>query len=367
MSAEATFWAWMMGVKPAACKLVLLCLADCHNADNGRCDPGGGYIAEFTGLDKKTIPDCLLRLELMGLITPRKRAGNSTQYHLHIEENPVPTREKGERKKAVPFDKVDLTGHARKRVHPKTGMVQPGGDAAHTQKRVHPESGTPKNGYTRNSQETPPENGEGVYPKTGHEPTKNLPVKPTSYSDPDGSAPGGAHAVDNSLKSIGEDYRSESCEQLLFNRGARFLGEYGIAADKARTFLGMCKRESGPGRTMDALITAILSRPAGDPKAFILGVLANPEKPIDNTWEPDAAVVAELEGLGIPTHLVRRARETFVTWFRSMEIYHTDWPRLFRDWVIRDWEAAEFKEFQYRRWLAESAGFAYDPTFKEPA
>lgn len=198
---------------------------------------------------------------------------------------------------------------------------------------------------------------------------KNRPVRTDHLTDSDAtaSAPAGAHAVDNSLKSLGEDYRHPSHEQLLFNRGAQFLGQYGIPDDKARAFLGMCKRDWKIGPTLDALVTAILSRPSGDPKAFIRGVLANPAKPIENTWEPDATVVAELEGLGVPPNLIRRARETFITWFRSMEIYHTDWNRLFRDWVMRDWEDAEFQAFQYRRRLAESAGFAYEPTFREPA
>jgi hypothetical protein len=175
-----------------------------------------------------------------------------------------------------------------------------------------------------------------------------------------------ANPVDN-FSTVGVDYRSPSCEQLIFNRGARFLGEYGLGDHAARTFLGHCKKIAGVGRTMDALVVAIFSRPAGDPKAFILGVLAKQPQAIPGNWEPDPAAVNELEALSIPTALIRNARDIFVTWFSDMEIRHSDWPRLFREWVIRDWERAEFQIHEYRSRLAKSAGLTYGKPFHEPA
>jgi hypothetical protein len=334
-------------VKPASSKLTLLCLADCHNSDNGRCDPSVAFVTEFTGLDRKTVIKALETLKALGLISFQKRRGNSTQYHLHIADHPVPAREKGERKKVVSITtpkQLDLS-----------------------QKRDNPILGYPNNGTTENGTPGCPKNGTPPIPKTGHEPTKNLPVEPTSYSDLDRSASGAGAPVDNSMRALGEDYRSPSHEKLIFDRGVNFLVDRGLQDKHARAFLGKCLKDNPPGRVLDAVITAVLCQPEGDPKAYILQVLANPDKPMDPSWEPDDATLAELQALGIPSNLIRQARDTFVTWFRHMEIYHSNWPMLFKRWVIRDWEAAEFQAFQYRRRLAESAGFAYEPTLREPA
>lgn len=83
MSARATFWAWQQDVRPATAKLVLLCLADCHNGDNGQCNPSILYIARMTGLDKKTVMNGIGRLEEVGAIEAIKRRGHGTHYRLH--------------------------------------------------------------------------------------------------------------------------------------------------------------------------------------------------------------------------------------------------------------------------------------------
>jgi hypothetical protein len=175
-----------------------------------------------------------------------------------------------------------------------------------------------------------------------------------------------AKPVDN-FQTLGVDYRSPSAEQIIFNRGAALLGRHGIADQAARKFLGMCKQQAGAGRTLDAVVVTLLSQPAADPKAFILGVLANQPSEIPRNWEPDPGVVGELEGLGISMHMIRNARDAFVVWFSDMEIRHSNWPRLFKDWVIRDWERAEFNAQQYRSNLAQSAGLVYARPFQEPA
>jgi hypothetical protein len=132
MSAEATFWAWRQQGISSTAKLVLLCLADCHNADTGRCDPGAKYIAEKSELNLKTIPVALRRLEEVGLVTVEKRPGTSPNYRLNISQN---------------WD------------NPKTGI--------------------PKNGVTQIRKEGNPNLGEGVTPKTGHKPITKPTSKPT--------------------------------------------------------------------------------------------------------------------------------------------------------------------------------------------
>lgn len=82
MSAKATFWAWHQNIKPASAKLVLLCLSDCHNGDNGQCNPSVQYIAKMTGLDRKTVMNGIASLEQMGAIEVFKQSGFSTNYSI---------------------------------------------------------------------------------------------------------------------------------------------------------------------------------------------------------------------------------------------------------------------------------------------
>lgn len=82
MSAKATFWAWRQVIKPASAKLILLCLADCHNGDNGQCNPSVHYLAKTTGLDRKTVMSGIASLELMGAIEVFKQSGFSTNYNI---------------------------------------------------------------------------------------------------------------------------------------------------------------------------------------------------------------------------------------------------------------------------------------------
>lgn len=186
-----------------------------------------------------------------------------------------------------------------------------------------------------------------------------------NHSDADASATDVAKPVDNSFQALGNDYQSPSAEKLIFERGTWFLGQHGIDDQAARSFLGMLKSDVGPGRTLDAILVSLISQPAKDPKGFILGVVANQPKPMEAAWQPEATQVGELEGLGVPMGLIRNARDIFVTWFHEQEISHSNWPRLFKDWVIRDWEAAEFQAHLYRTRLAESAGLNYQRPFQE--
>lgn len=85
MSFAATAWAWTISVKPATSKLVLLCLADCHNGESGRCYPSIQYISETTELDAKTVRKSLRHLEAGGFLSIEERPGKSAVFHLDIQ------------------------------------------------------------------------------------------------------------------------------------------------------------------------------------------------------------------------------------------------------------------------------------------
>lgn len=81
MSAKATFWAWEQSVSSSS-KLVLLCLADCHNADSGQCNPSVSYISNKTGLNRKTVMIAVQNLFELGLISVEKHNGTQTNYRI---------------------------------------------------------------------------------------------------------------------------------------------------------------------------------------------------------------------------------------------------------------------------------------------
>jgi len=98
LSAKATFWAWSLRGLTSSQKLVLLCLGDNHNGDTGRCDPSVNFIADKTGLNRKTVMQATSELEKIGLIGTQKRFGTSTNFTLKTgteigtstENGPVP-------------------------------------------------------------------------------------------------------------------------------------------------------------------------------------------------------------------------------------------------------------------------------------
>lgn len=129
MSAKATFWAWHKKGLGSSAKLVLLCLADCHNSSTNRCDPSAKYISEQTELNIKTIPNALKKLAQAGHLLIENRAGRTPNYRLNIPQN---------------WDT--------------------------------PKTGTPKNGIPQKRGDTLPNIGVGGTPKTGNEPISNLQV-----------------------------------------------------------------------------------------------------------------------------------------------------------------------------------------------
>jgi hypothetical protein len=86
MSAKATFWAWQQRVKSSH-KLVLLALANCHNESTNQCNPSISFIADSTGMNRKTVMNSLAELEKNGLIILVKKYGSSNHYKLKTSTN----------------------------------------------------------------------------------------------------------------------------------------------------------------------------------------------------------------------------------------------------------------------------------------
>jgi len=139
MSAKATFWAWEQSAIKGSSKFVLLCLADCHNADTERCDPSAEFVAKKTGLNIKTVGASLLKIEESGLISIKKNKGKNSQFTLNM---------------GVIFTCQNAANHPQNRGNPKLGI--------------------PENGLPQNRQGTTPKIGVTPPPKLGDEPISNL-------------------------------------------------------------------------------------------------------------------------------------------------------------------------------------------------
>jgi len=108
---------------PSSEKLVLLCLADCHNADTGQCNPSVNYICKKTSLDRKTILKSLKLLNDKDWLSRTKVEGSSNQYYLSIGGSPLTVLGEGEySSKAVPN-----LGHKPK-TKPKKNLHYENGD-----------------------------------------------------------------------------------------------------------------------------------------------------------------------------------------------------------------------------------------------
>lgn len=93
MSRDMTDRAFALILKPATRKLTLLVLADCHNHLSGRCNPSIKYLAEHTGLNRKSVIESLADLESRGLISVVR--GHSNYYKLHLGQEPKVSTEIG--------------------------------------------------------------------------------------------------------------------------------------------------------------------------------------------------------------------------------------------------------------------------------
>jgi len=137
VSAKATFWAWeQLGLKSPS-KLVLLCLANNHNEDSNRCDPGPAYISNKTGLNVKTIRTAIKNLGEIGVLTAHQRVGKTPNYVLNFGAGDLfsPYPKKGTPEK----------GQTQKRVYPKEDSTLPEKGSDPTQIRVPNLKETKKN------------------------------------------------------------------------------------------------------------------------------------------------------------------------------------------------------------------------------
>jgi hypothetical protein len=197
MSAKATFWAWRQSVKSSS-KLVLLCLANNHNEDTDRCDPGPAYISKMTGLNIKTIRSAIKNLNEGGVLTPHFRQGRTPMYVFNwgagdlfskdIINQTLP--EIGEGNEL--FDDNGLESPASKGPEP------------------YPNLTLPENGYTQNQ---PYPNSDGTLPKNELDPTRNrVPnLKESKENLKD-------IYIDFSLSEISSDFDQEAIKEYINHR-----------------------------------------------------------------------------------------------------------------------------------------------------
>lgn len=88
MSLKAINHLKLANVSPTQ-KLVLLCLADCHNQDSERCDPSVSFIMQFTGLSNRAIATALKDLEAANLVKIQRGLGAKSSYKLNLTSEPA--------------------------------------------------------------------------------------------------------------------------------------------------------------------------------------------------------------------------------------------------------------------------------------
>jgi len=109
MSFDALAWAGRCQPGSAAMKLVLLALADRHNTEENLARPSISWLAEWTGLDRKTVIASLGGLQALGLISDSgQRHGATGQikaYRLHLET--VPKTEQYQKRNSSVFPRKE--------------------------------------------------------------------------------------------------------------------------------------------------------------------------------------------------------------------------------------------------------------------
>jgi pyocin large subunit-like protein len=84
MSAKATAWAWDQAMKSHSAKLVLLCLADSHDACSGRVDTDLAHITRMTGLATTTVRSALAGLQKRGLVVATAHSVSPPGFNLEM-------------------------------------------------------------------------------------------------------------------------------------------------------------------------------------------------------------------------------------------------------------------------------------------
>lgn len=90
MSLDALRWAMSRRMDDASAKLLLVVLADCHNAETGRCDPSLDFLCERACLARATCKEKMQALIAAGLVTRVARfapngAQRSSAFMLHLD------------------------------------------------------------------------------------------------------------------------------------------------------------------------------------------------------------------------------------------------------------------------------------------
>ena len=101
--------------------IVLLCLANRHNQETGRCDPSISRLTEDSGLSRRSVQNGLRELEKLKVIqtvfrkrtTGRGRADMNSRYRISGGANSAPTpaqnlRTKQEDRRASAFDDLAM-------------------------------------------------------------------------------------------------------------------------------------------------------------------------------------------------------------------------------------------------------------------
>jgi hypothetical protein len=84
MSHEATRLAWLTKEPQHGARLVLLALADHHNATTNKCFPSVARLVETTRLERKAVIRGLAELERLGVIGTERKNGCHSRYNLHF-------------------------------------------------------------------------------------------------------------------------------------------------------------------------------------------------------------------------------------------------------------------------------------------
>lgn len=105
MSHEATRLAWLTKEPQHGARLVLLALADHHNATTNKCFPSVARLVETTRLERKAVIRGLAELERLGVIGTERKNGCRSRYNLHFLDQ----SQNGTGDKMGPVTKEDTT------------------------------------------------------------------------------------------------------------------------------------------------------------------------------------------------------------------------------------------------------------------
>lgn len=84
MSHEATRLAWLTKEPQHGARLVLLALADHHNASTNLCCPSVARLVETTRLERKAVLRAIAELEHHSIISTKRKNGCGSRYTLHF-------------------------------------------------------------------------------------------------------------------------------------------------------------------------------------------------------------------------------------------------------------------------------------------